>query len=102
MQHEEPANMPRYLLVGAGFSRNWGGPLSDEITGTLLGELHDDPQLASALRRGPFEDAFGGFGPAGGSLDAIARQRRSQDAVFDLFLRLNKTFVAKNLRNLLA
>jgi SIR2-like domain len=96
MQHLGRANMPRYLLVGAGFSRNWGGPLSDEITGSLLGELHDDPELASALRRGPFEDAFGGFGPATGSPEAIARQRRFQNAVFDLFLRLNKTFVAKN------
>jgi hypothetical protein len=31
--------MGQYLLIGAGFSRNWGGPLSDEITGSLLGEL---------------------------------------------------------------
>jgi SIR2-like domain len=58
--------------------------------------MHDDPELASALRRGPFEDAFGGFGPATGSPEAIARQRRFQNAVFDLFLRLNKTFMAKN------
>jgi hypothetical protein len=58
--------MPHYLLVGAGFSRNCGGPLSDEITGSLLGDLHDDPKLSAALRRGPFEDAFQGFRPATG------------------------------------
>jgi hypothetical protein len=53
--------MGRYLLIGAGFSRNWGGPLSEEITGSLLGELHDDLAIANALRRGPFEDAFQGI-----------------------------------------
>lgn len=38
--------MAHYLLIGAGFTRNWGGPLSEEITGSLLGELHDDPKLS--------------------------------------------------------
>jgi len=47
--------MGYYLLIGAGFSRNWSGPLSEEITGSLLGELHDDSKIANALRRGPFE-----------------------------------------------
>jgi hypothetical protein len=87
--------MPHYLLVGAGFSRNWGGPLSEEITGSLLGDLHDDPKLAAALRHGPFEDAFQGFGPATGSPETIASQRRFQDAVGDLFARLNRTFLTK-------
>jgi hypothetical protein len=44
--------MGHYLLIGAGFSRNWGGPLSEEITGSLLGKLHDDEEIAGALRRG--------------------------------------------------
>jgi SIR2-like protein len=87
--------MPNYLLIGAGFSRNWGGPLSEEITGSLLGELHDDAQLANALRQGPFEDAFQGFGPATGSPEAVARQQRFQNAVSGVFARLNKTFLAK-------
>ena len=46
------------LLLGAGFSRNWGAPLANEITGSLLGELHDDAVLVQRLRSGPFEDAF--------------------------------------------
>jgi hypothetical protein len=87
--------MPHYLLVGAGFSRNCGGPLSDEITGSLLGDLHDDPKLSAALRRGPFEDAFQGFRPATGPSEVIARQRRFQDAVSALFARLNKVFLTK-------
>jgi hypothetical protein len=83
------------LLIGAGFSRNWGGPLSEEITGSLLGELHDDAELANALRQGPFEDGFQGFAPATGSPDVVARQRRFQDAVSGVFSRLNKTFLNK-------
>src|SRR5215471_20739588 len=82
-----------YLVIGAGFSRNWGGPLSDEVTGSLLGELRDDAVIAAALRRGPFEDAFAGFHspPVAGS--AGASQTRFQNAVTGLFSRLNKTFV---------
>jgi hypothetical protein len=84
--------MGHYLLVGAGFSRNWGGPLSEEITGSLLGELYDDAVIAKALRRGPFEDAFVGFHSAA---PAGASQIRFQKAVIDLFSRLKKSFVTK-------
>lgn len=84
--------MGHYLLIGASFSRNWGGPLSDEITGSLLAELHDDAVIANALRRGPFEDAFVGFHSAA---PAGASQTRFQKAVIDLFSRLNKSFVTK-------
>lgn len=76
--------MPHYLLIGAGFTRNWGGPLSDEVTGSLLGALHDDPVLSATLRRGPFESSFQGF-----KSPASESQRRFQDAVVDLFQRLN-------------
>jgi hypothetical protein len=86
--------MGHYLLIGAGFSRNWGGPLSDEVTGSLLGELHDDVAIASALRHGPFEDAFAGFhSPAPAEPAAAARLIRFQKAVVGLFSRLNKTFI---------
>jgi hypothetical protein len=88
--------MSHFLLIGAGFTRNWGGPLSDEITGSLLGELHDDPDLEAALRRGPFEDAFAGFQAPVDSSDAATRLRRFQDAVTALFVRLNKTFLNMN------
>ncbi len=76
--------MPHYLLIGAGFTRNWGGPLSDEVTGSLLGALHDDHALSAALRKGPFESAFQGF-----QSPASESQRRFQDAVVGLFQRLN-------------
>lgn len=40
--------MPYYLLFGV-------GALSEEITGSLLSELHDAAELARTLRQGPFE-----------------------------------------------
>jgi len=87
--------MGHYLLIGAGFSRNWGGPLSEEVTGSLLGELSDDAEITSALRRGPFEDAFQGFQATAPGNPANARLTRFQTAVSGLFTRLNKTFINK-------
>ena len=85
--------MPHFLLIGAGFTRNWGGPLSDEVTGSLLGDLHDDVELAAALRRGPFEEAFHGFQRPAVSAKVSDSQRRFQDAVTNLFTRLNLTLL---------
>jgi hypothetical protein len=87
--------MGHYLLIGAGFSRNWGGPLSEEVTGSLLGELHDDIAIANALRRGPFEDAFAGFHTPAAAGPAGASQIRFQNAVTGLFSRLNKSLLTK-------
>jgi hypothetical protein len=87
--------MPHYLLVGAGFTRNWDGPLSDEITGSLLGELSDYPEIAAALRSGPFEDVFQGFQQPTVTGSAAAGLKRFQDAVTELFARLNKSLLKK-------
>src|SRR5262245_18120113 len=81
--------MPHYLLIGAGFTRNWGGPLSEEVTGSLLGDLHDDRELAAKLRKEPFESVFAGF-PKG---DLPTSQRRFQDAVVNMFRRLNRALI---------
>jgi SIR2-like domain len=85
----------RILLIGAGFTRNWGGPLSEKITGSLLGELHDDQVLAAALRRGPFEEAFPGFQGPPVQGEEAGRLNRFQSAVTGLFDRLNRTFLAR-------
>jgi hypothetical protein len=56
--------MPCHLLIGAGFSRNWGGWLASEAFEFLLGcpEIIADPQLAALLWRhqptGGFEGAL--------------------------------------------
>ena len=81
--------MRRILLLGAGFSRNWGAPLADEVTGSLLGELHDDPELTQRLRKGPFEDAFSGFQRPHANDEQSRRLRRLQSAVTGLFSRMN-------------
>jgi len=82
----------RALLLGAGFSRNWGAPLSSEINGSLLSELHDDAQLANQLRNRPFEDLFSGFALPSGGDDAARRQLRLQSAVKATFDRVNLAF----------
>lgn len=53
----------RVLLLGAGFSRNWGGWLANEATEYLLGSKHLDASHRSLLlsnkRSGGFETALG-------------------------------------------
>ena len=83
----------RALLLGAGFSHNWGAPLSSEINGSLLSELHDDAHLADQLRKRPFEELFSGFAPpSDGGDDAAKRQLRLQGAVKATFDRVNRAF----------
>ncbi len=41
--------MPHYLLTGAGFSRNWGGWLANEVFEYLLGAPEVDDRLRSIL-----------------------------------------------------
>lgn len=43
-------HMTHLLLVGAGFSRNYGGWLSDELTGDIMGRVSSDPDLVKYLR----------------------------------------------------
>lgn len=41
--------MPHYLLIGAGFSRNWGGWLANEVFEYLLGAPEVDDRLRGIL-----------------------------------------------------
>jgi hypothetical protein len=51
--------MPNYLLLGAGFSRNWGGWLANEVRSDLAMRLEAHPYLAELLNRHRnFEDAL--------------------------------------------
>jgi len=56
--------MPHYLLIGAGFSRNWGGWVASEAFEYLLGcpEIRTDTRLRELLwshqLKGGFEDAL--------------------------------------------
>jgi hypothetical protein len=81
--------MTNLLLLGAGFSHNWGAPLAKAINGSLLRDLHDDPVLERALREQPFENALADFFKAGNGGDQ--RHQRLQAAVTALFDRINQS-----------
>src|ERR1700722_161931 len=50
----------RVLLLGAGFTRNWGTWLASEFVGELCGRLADRPHLNEMLRvSNNFEATFG-------------------------------------------
>jgi hypothetical protein len=52
--------MTSVLLLGAGFTRNWGGWLEREIEGDLLGRLADAPALRTLVQNSAnFEEALG-------------------------------------------
>ncbi len=96
--------MPHYLLVGAGFSRNWGGWLADEVFEYLLGspEVAADPDLRGRLWRA---HGAGGFEAALADLQAgYATDRRAfegpllalQAAVAGMFGAMNESFMAMN------
>ena len=51
--------MPNFLLLGAGFSRNWGGWLANEVRSDLAMRLEGHPYLAELLNKhSNFEDAL--------------------------------------------
>lgn len=83
------------LLLGAGFTRNWGGPLADELNGSLLNDVHDDLVLRDALLRVPFEEAFGELVRRADDPVEAKRLQRLQTAIEELFQRLNKSFTPR-------
>lgn len=50
--------MRRYLLLGAGFSRNWGGWLASEVCDDLVWRLKEYPAICSLILEQGFEPAF--------------------------------------------
>ncbi len=87
--------MPRILLIGAGFSRNWDGWLASEIMGKIQSDLHADAELAHLLRNGDYESALSVV-----QSDYISNQSSAnevklehlQNAVINIFNRMNKAF----------
>lgn len=85
----------RILLLGAGFSRNWGGWLASEVMGELCGRLADDPYLLQLLRKTPnFEVVLGKLRQEAmlGTLDATRRFARMEQAIRATFEEMNETF----------
>jgi hypothetical protein len=46
------------LLLGAGFSKNWNGPLATEVTAHLMSRLQDDASVCDLLNKMNFEDVL--------------------------------------------
>lgn len=46
-------------LLGAGFTRNWGGLLATEVIGELSGRLSGDSDLLRRLKISAFEQVLG-------------------------------------------
>src|SRR4051812_9471671 len=89
--------MEKYLLIGAGFSRNWGGWLADEAFEYLLGDpvVIKDPRLRDLLwghqSKGGFEAALDDLQR---SSDSSAKQREQAllSAVVQMFDAMNGAF----------
>jgi len=46
------------LLLGAGFSKNWNGPLATEVTAHLMSRLQDEASVCDLLNKMNFEDVL--------------------------------------------
>ena len=93
--------MPHILLLGAGFSRNWGGLLASEVFNALLAapEIQSDPQLRNILwnnqQAGGFENALAVLQQAHLRRGARNHQQllRFQQAVLNVFQAMNQSFL---------
>lgn len=92
--------MAHILLLGAGFSRNYGGWLADELTGDIMGRVSHDAELLKHLRHQK------GFESALEEVRALYRQNPEhpvhakrlftlQDAIGDCFAEMNAAFEAR-------
>ncbi|MCW0159670.1 SIR2 family protein [Burkholderia pseudomallei] len=91
--------MPHYLLLGAGFSRNCGGWLSNEVTDDLVWRLRDHPEICEVLLQWGFEGAL---------FDLRSRHARREidaepiqlleAAISDSFRAMNMSFAAQRLQ----
>src|SRR5271166_6007576 len=82
------------LLTGAGFSRNWGGPLASDIFSSLLADKDIDAHTRDLLfnSRGAFEQVLADL-----QLSGDPEDKRRHDAlitaVVGIFNGMNQTFM---------
>ncbi|RLJ64657.1 hypothetical protein [Sulfurisoma sediminicola] len=90
--------MSHIALLGAGFSRNWGGWLAAEVLGELLSRVANDRETYSRLRNsGNFEDTLAEFQAEArtrASAEATARLAAFEQAVMATFTDMNQVFAA--------
>lgn len=92
-----------YLLLGAGFSRDWGGWLANEVFNYLVGtsEVQDRPEVQKALwhfqNRGGFEAALEDLQTKAQRSDTEARTNLHafQTALQKMFAAMNEGYLRK-------
>lgn len=92
--------MTYILLLGAGFSRNYGGWLADELTGDIMGRVSHDPELLKHLQdQNGFEAALeavrGLYKQDPGHRVNAQRFFTLQDAISASFAEMNAVFEAR-------
>jgi hypothetical protein len=80
------------LLTGAGFSRNWGGPLASEVFEALLADRDIDGHTRSLLFKDPFEQVLADLQVSTAPEDQ-ARYSKLITAVVGIFNGMNNTFL---------
>ena len=91
--------MSHFLLLGAGFSRNWDGWLASEIGSDLAGRLADDALFSSLLAAKSFEDALSTVQlqyKTTPNDQTKARLDKFQAAIQATFAAMNDAFAAKS------
>ena len=90
------------LLLAAGFSKNWNGPLANEVTQHLMSRLQDDASLRDLLHEKNFDDALFQLQMEFLLLDKRkintvmeARLIAFQSALSDVFDRMNQQFQSR-------
>src|SRR6267143_1727959 len=89
--------MSRILLLGAGFTRNWGGWLASELVGGLCGRVEDDVDLLQRLKETRnFEQVLGEIRQeANQGPKQQVRFERLQGAVLATFDEMNQILANK-------
>src|SRR5262249_44556772 len=88
------------LLLGAGFSRNWGGWLASELVGELSGLLADRPWLCEMMRvyrsfERAYAERFEAAQRARNNKLALEDVTRLQRAILHTFSAMNAAFARK-------
>ena len=88
----------RIALLGAGFTRNWGGWLASEIVGELCGRVHDDNDLLRMLKMTRnFEQVLGEVRQQANRGPSEQRRfERLQQAVLETFEEMNQMLAAQD------
>jgi hypothetical protein len=89
------------LLLGAGFSRNWGGWLASELVGELSGLLVDRPWLCEMLRvyqnfERTYAERYEAAHKARNNKLALEDVARLQRAILDTFAAMNAGFARRH------